>query len=89
MMNTTTARQFTAEFDGAYDQRVKGLGRLVQVTELPDGGVNIVVSGQNPISDNLGFVTLMDVDHTAAEWEQLRPCVTKAPGFKLVRGEEF
>lgn len=82
-------QSFTAEFDGGYDSRCRGLKRLVDVHRY---GVNvrIHVQGEHPISANLGFVTLSDNVHPLSMWTDfLHDLVVKSPGFRIVRGTEF
>lgn len=80
---------FVAEFTGAYDQRAPRLGRLVEVRAEGDS-VRVVIKGENPISNSLGFVVLSDETHSRLLWESvLRAAVMSAADFRIVKGAAF
>lgn len=80
---------FVASFTGSYDPRVKGLARLVTVTVQGDV-VRIHITGENPVSNNLGFVTLDDAVYTREQWETIfKDMIPTAPDFTVVKGELF
>jgi hypothetical protein len=83
------AHSFIAEFTGGFDARAKGLGRLLTVTS--DGEtVRIIIRGENPVSNNLGFVILSDETFPWSMWESIfRGTLPKAEGFKVVSGVLF
>jgi len=74
------------EFDATeYHPQAKDTGRLMTITEEPNGTIGCLIQGENPVSNNLGFVTLSYEEIQPALFEQwIRPALAtlKNPVFR-------